>query len=167
MTWLRVHFSVALHTFGDTAEPEPGLSSFHEPAPNLFFGANAGIPGRISEFIGCSAYNGCGYTNPDTNHPINLWNDYALSKYSVLSNSIVAHEFEPPSPELSLLEVPLQNLRFVWPSGIGAFSLYSATDLTPPVTWTFVPSTPLLSKGQCSITLPIGTNARAFYRLRE
>ena len=57
----------------------------------MTFGPQAGLPGKISEFIGCYAYNGCGAFNPNTNNPLAAWNDYALSSYA---------EFNPAAPVL-------------------------------------------------------------------
>jgi hypothetical protein len=63
-----------------------GTSNF--PPYNVAFGPNAGSAGKSSEFIGCYAYNGCMFSNPGTNSAVNCWNDYALSRYSVLDPSL-------------------------------------------------------------------------------
>lgn len=54
------------------------------PVYNVTFGAGAGIAGKTNEFIGCYAYNGCAVFNLASNHPVNCWNDFALSRYAVL-----------------------------------------------------------------------------------
>lgn len=54
------------------------------PVYNVTFGTNAGLAGKTNEFIGCYAYNGCGLINVAANNPVNCWNDYALSGYTVL-----------------------------------------------------------------------------------
>ncbi len=57
------------------------------PVYNVTFGANAGLAGKTNEFIACYAYNGCSLVNVAANNPVNCWNDYALSKYSILDPS--------------------------------------------------------------------------------
>jgi len=58
---------------------------------NVLLGENAGIPGKTNEFIGCFAYNGCSYINAATNpNPEAVWNDYALSGYSLLNPNLPA-----------------------------------------------------------------------------
>ncbi|HXG47079.1 MAG TPA: autotransporter-associated beta strand repeat-containing protein [Methylomirabilota bacterium] len=53
-----------------------------------------------------------------------------------------------------------------WPAEAGWFSLYAATNLTPPVVWTRVPGVPVQSNGAWYFSLPVTTNAQTFYRLR-
>jgi autotransporter-associated beta strand protein len=56
---------------------------------NVLLGGNAGLPGKTNEFIACFAYNGCSYINAATNpNPENVWNDYALSGYSLLNPNL-------------------------------------------------------------------------------
>ena len=58
---------------------------------NVLLGENTGIPGKTNEFIACYAYNGCSYINAATNsNPQNVWNDYALSAYSVFNPNFPA-----------------------------------------------------------------------------
>jgi hypothetical protein len=58
---------------------------------NVLLGENAGIPGKTNEFIGCFAYNGCSFINAATNpNPEAVWNDYALSGYSLLNPNLPA-----------------------------------------------------------------------------
>jgi hypothetical protein len=45
-------------------------------------------------------------------------------------------------------------------------SIYFTSDLTPPVVWTLVTNTPVLSNGQWIIKLPMGTNSSGFYQLQ-
>lgn len=81
-----------------------GASDF--PPYNITFGPQAGISGVANEFIGCYAYNGCTFTNDHLVDPINVWNDYALSSYSLLDSGVVSvdniypnglYQFEPSS----------------------------------------------------------------------
>jgi hypothetical protein len=54
-----------------------------------------------------------------------------------------------------------------WPAEVGAFQLYAATNLSPPVMWTPVTNTPLLSNGQFFVPLPVSTDRTRFYRLQR
>jgi autotransporter-associated beta strand protein len=139
------------------------------PPYSVTFGANAGIAGKVSEVIGDYAYNGYDYTNLNTNNPVNVWMDYALNSYQLLSNTNQYSEFQPVSPQLALQYNPnSQGLNLSWSNNpIGSFSLLYATNLSLPVAWTPVTNLPSLSNGQWSVSLPIGTNNAGFYQLRH
>jgi hypothetical protein len=63
-----------------------GASNF--PPYTVTFGPNAGIAGKTNEYSACYGYNGCGYINASTNAPTEVWNHYALSRYSVLDPNL-------------------------------------------------------------------------------
>jgi hypothetical protein len=144
-----------------------GTSNF--PPYNVVFGANAGLAGKVSEMIGCYSYNGYSYANPNTNNPVNVWLDYALRTYTLLSRTNLFQEFQPPPPRLSLqLNSALPpSLVLGWPANIQAVSLYRTLDLTPPALWSFVGTTPTLSNNQWTVTLPVDMTTNAFYRLQQ
>ena len=54
-----------------------GASNF--PPYNVTFGAGAGVAGRTNEFIGCYAFNGCTFDNPNVNNPVTFWGNYSLT----------------------------------------------------------------------------------------
>ncbi len=59
------------------------------------------------------------------------------------------------------------NLILNWPaSGVG-LSIYTTTNLTPPVLWTSATNQPFLTNSQWQITLPPGSDATRFYRLQS
>lgn len=64
------------------------------------------------------------------------------------------------------VQVTISGNTLSWPADAGWFSLYSTTNLTPPVTWTLVPGTTTQSNGAWHFPLPIATNAQTFYRLQ-
>lgn len=58
-------------------------------------------------------------------------------------------------------------MTFNWPgSGVG-FSLYTATNLTPPVAWTPANSQPTLVSNQWQVTLPTDNSSSRYYRLES
>jgi hypothetical protein len=138
------------------------------PPYNVAIGAGAGSAGKVSEYIGGYAYNGCTDTNVDTNNPVNVWLDYALNSYSVLSRTNQYFEPSPPLPELSVQYSPTtEGLTLGWPANAGTFSLFTTPALTPPVTWTPVTTPASYSGGQWRVNLPAALVGNAFYRLEQ
>jgi hypothetical protein len=45
-------------------------------------------------------------------------------------------------------------------------SVYYATSLTPPTTWTLVTNAPAFTNDQWMVALPVGTNTSGYYRLQ-
>lgn len=86
-------------------------STTGNPVYNLAFGNSGGVAGKTNEFIGCFAYNGCIYNLQNPYNSLNAWNDFALSSYSVLNNSL-----------------PLINN--VYPDGSGLFQYANALNFT-------------------------------------
>jgi hypothetical protein len=71
------------------------------------------------------------------------------------------------SPALSIGGAPGGSTLLTWPaSGVG-FALYTATNLTAPVTWTLATNQPTLSSNQWQITLPPDSNESRYYRLQS
>jgi len=138
------------------------------PPYNVAFGTNAGIAGKVSEYIGGYAYNGCGYTNPDTNNPVNVWLDYALNSYSTLSRTNEFYETQPGSPELSVkYDSTTRSLSLLWPDNAGMFSLFTAATLTPPITWMPVTNPAVYVDGEWMVSLPVSPAGNAFYILGQ
>lgn len=139
----------------------------HFPPYNVTFGPNAGIGGKVSELIGGYAYNGYTDSNTDTNNPVNIWDDYALSSYSVLSQTNQFKPTEPDSPVLSYSFDPSSHdLMLTWPGDAGAFYVFATASLTPPITWSRITNSPTYSNGQWILTLPPTNGEGVFYRLR-
>lgn len=86
---------------------------------------------------------------------------------TVAANSSLANYASPAqaSPVLSLAPGP-GGFTASWPaSGVG-FSLYTTTNLAPPVVWSLATNAPALSNGQWQVTLPLNNGAAQFYRLQ-
>lgn len=58
------------------------------------------------------------------------------------------------------------NLNLSWPASAGDFVLQTATNLTPPVTWSNVVATITTNGGTLNINLPT-TNGQQFFRLKQ
>ena len=68
-------------------------------------------------------------------------------------------------PELTLASAP-GVLDLSWPIRSAPFKLYRALDLTPPVLWTVITNSPVLSNGILSVALPAESAQAGFYRLQ-
>lgn len=70
-------------------------------------------------------------------------------------------------PVLTLAAGGGNGALLAWPgSGVG-FTLYSTTNLVPPVVWMPVTNQPVLTSNQWQISLPFGNNNIQFYRLQS
>lgn len=59
------------------------------------------------------------------------------------------------------------NIVLQWPASAVGFTLYTATNLTPPLNWMPAPIQPVLSNNQWQTQIPADTNVSAFFRLQE
>jgi autotransporter-associated beta strand protein len=123
---------------------------------------NGGPYAVIASNVTALAYTDTGLTNGKTYY-------YVISSVSDLgegTNSAQASA-TPVAPTVLTGGLSSSNqIILSWTAnGNGAgWTLYYASDLTPPITW--IPIT-VLSNSQSSVTLPIGTNNGGFYRLQD
>ena len=130
------------------------------PVYQIYFGAGAGTPGKISEVIGCSAANGVQFDNPNPNNVVKAWGNFPL--LATPSTPI----YELASPQLlSSWDVDGKALTLSWPGDIGYFGLYQTLSLAPPSTWTATTNPAVFSNNQWMVTLST-ESLRAFYRLK-
>ncbi len=130
------------------------------PVYQIYFGPGAGSPGKISEIIGCSAANGVQYENSNPNHAVKAWANFPLL------TATATPPYELAAPQLtSRRDAAGGALKVSWPGDIGYFGLFQTTDLSPPATWAAVPTAPLYSNDQWTVSLP-ATNSRAWFQLR-
>ncbi len=87
---------------------------------------------------------------------------------NALTSSDLALNFELTATLLlpSDVQISITGNTLSWPAEAGWFSLYSTTNLTPPVTWRIVTGTASQSNGAWRFPLPFSTNAQMFYRLQ-
>jgi len=95
------------------------------------------------------------------------WNTIAAEMHqAALTSSDVGFNFEltalvslAPEPPLRITTTALS-----WPESAAFYELHSATNLTPPVTWTRVTNPPVLVNGAWTVPLP-ATEGQRFFRL--
>ena len=135
---------------------EGNTSSFYTVP---FNSSAAGVPGKISEIIGCYAWTGVTNSLVNANNPVNIWGNFGINKL------VSQTPFNVTSPQLSL--VPgAQNLTLVWTNNMGAFNLCSSPSLSSP-TWSVVTNTLYFGTNRWSVIDFIGNSAQQFYRLQQ
>jgi hypothetical protein len=68
------------------------------------------------------------------------------------------------APSLSLQGTSANPFVITWPAAASGYQLYSATNLSPPVTWSLVTTPAVQSNGTFYLTI-LPTNAGQFFRL--
>jgi len=88
---------------------------------------------------------------------------------NALNSSDLAMNFELAATVRLPVDVHLTIVgdTLSWPSDAGWFSIYSTTDLTPPVVWTPLTDTPVLVGEHWTLSLPLSTNNQRFFRLHS
>jgi hypothetical protein len=101
------------------------------------------------------------------------WNLLAVEVHQSSTNSsdlsfdlVLAGNPPPQVPALGFSS-SASSLDLTWPEWAGWCSLYSATNLNPPVVWTPLTSTPVLVSNEWRLPLPVGTNGQRFFRLQS
>lgn len=107
--------------------------------------------------------------------PTNLlagWNTLAAEIHQqTTTSSDIGFDFElsasvaAPAPAALRIAAGATALTLGWPAE-SFFALYAATSFTPPVVWTPVTNTPVLTSNEWRITLPGSTNSQRFFRLQ-
>jgi hypothetical protein len=133
------------------------------PPYDVTFGPTAGLPGTVSEVIGCYAYNGVTNIIGNSSGPVWAWADYSLN----VLDPQPTYELTPPPLQFSLTD----GLAFSWPGNIGYFGLFEASSLTSSAAWTPINALTLYSKNQWNVRLPPNpinpfNNPGYYYRLQ-
>lgn len=132
------------------------------PVYNVAFSPAAGLAGKVSEVIGCYAYNGVSIANASPNNPVLAWGNFPLATL------VPTTPYDVPPPRLLLLAGETQqSFNLGWPGDVGAFDLCCATNLASPVLWTVEGSTPVFAGNQWSVTITNASNGPRFYRLQQ
>jgi hypothetical protein len=129
------------------------------PVYQIYFGPNAGTPGKISEVICCSATSGVNYTNSNAANPVKAWVNFPL--LSLVPNT--PHQLTSPQLLASPSADP-NSLTLAWPGDIGYFGLFQTSGVFPSATWLAETNTPYYSNNQWVLTFP-ASNSAAYYRL--
>ncbi len=101
------------------------------------------------------------------------WNSLAVEVHQDRTNSSdLSFELEltgsvllPSPPELQAT-LAGSSLMLTAPAEASYFTLFSTTNLAPPVNWSPAPSPAVLSNNQWRVALPAATNGARFYRLQ-
>ncbi|MBW8864369.1 MAG: hypothetical protein JF609_05485 [Verrucomicrobia bacterium] len=67
-----------------------------------------------------------------------------------------------PKPTVAITASAGGGISVAWPNWANDWSLYSSTNLLPPVVWSPVTNSAVNTNGQISITIPIGSDTRFF-----
>jgi hypothetical protein len=135
---------------------EGGSSSYYTVP---FNSTSNGMPGKISEIIGCYAWTGVTNSLANANNPVNIWGNFGIN------NLVSQTPFNVTSPRL-LLAAGGQNLTLVWTNNMGAFNLCSSPSLSLP-TWSVVTNMPYFSANRWRVTNSINNSGQLFYRLQQ
>ena len=132
-----------------------------------FNSTSNGVPGKLSEIIGCYAWTGVTNTLANAGNPVNQWGNFGIN--NLVSQPI----FNVTSPKVAMNANPAGSsmagaVVLTWTNNQGAFNLYETPSLTPPVVWTAVTNAPFFGTNQWTVTDSVtnGTGAAGrFYRL--
>jgi hypothetical protein len=125
-----------------------------------FNSASAGVPGKLSEIIGCYAWTGVTNSKVNVNNPINCWGNFGIN------NLVTQTPFSVTSPLLQLSpNLSAGKLALIWTNNMGAFNLFSTPSLSPSI-WTLVTNTPYFATNRWSVTNSTAGMPQQFYRLQ-
>lgn len=134
---------------------EGNTSSFYEIP---FNSTSNGVPGALSEIIGCYAWTGVTNSLVNAGNPVNIWGDFGIN------NLVTRTPFDVTPPQL-LFGSSSQNVLLTWTNNMGAFNLCSSPSLSPPV-WSIVTNVPYFATNSWTVTDSI-TSTQRFYRLQQ
>jgi hypothetical protein len=120
-----------------------------------------GVPGKLSEIIGCYAWTGVTNTLADANNPVASWGNFGINTLQTQT------PFNVTAPHLSLNSNPSQQtVSLVWTNNMGAFNLLSTPSLAQPGSWTPTSIMPYFATNTWTVVASV-TNAQRFYRLAQ
>jgi hypothetical protein len=127
-----------------------------------FDSTSNGVPGKLSEIIGCYAWTGVTNTLANPTNPVNEWGNFGINK--LVSQTV----FNVTPPTVSLKSNPVgQSVALVWTNNQGAFNLYSTPNLATPAAWTAVTNIAYFDTNQWTVVDPTTNAAQRFYRLSQ
>ena len=132
-------------------------------------GQSFGTPTSLTAVVGMSrqisapaqqAYAG-------TNLSFVLWSDGGTATHEILvppTNVVFTASYVQPGIGITSIGAGMVSLR--WPQWASELTLYSTTNLVPPIFWSPVSGTPVNTNGWAILSVPI-TNTSCFYRLQS
>lgn len=127
-----------------------------------FTSASAGVPGKLSEIIGCYAWTGVAYARTNASNPVNAWGNFGINKLVTQTPLDVS----PPRLQVSRSAAD-QTLSLTWSNNMGAFNLYAAPSLSAPRSWSGVTNMPSFGGNQWIVTLPYNNLDQQYFRLQQ
>jgi len=125
-----------------------------------FNSASAGVPGKLSEIIGCYASTGVTNSKVNVNNPINCWGNFGIN------NLVTYTPFTVSPPQLQFRpNLPAKTITLSWTNNQGAFSLYSTPSLAPSA-WALVTNPPYFATNRWTVTNSTIGVPQQFYRLQ-
>jgi hypothetical protein len=124
-----------------------------------FNSTSNGVPGKLSEIIGCYAWTGVTNTLVNAGNPVNDWGNFGI-------NNLVSQTVFNVTPPQLLLSPSLaaQAISLVWTNNMGAFNLYSTPSLASP-SWSVVTYAPYFATNQWTVVDSTTNSLARFYRL--
>lgn len=98
-----------------------------------------------------------------TRSPDWVWAEWMTS---VANGGVSSYSVVNPQPPLDV-KASSGGLVLGWPASAGAFTLYTATNLTAPVVWTPAAVSAVLTNGQWQAKLPTDDSGNRFFRLQQ
>ena len=124
-----------------------------------FNSTSPGVPGKLSEIIGCYAWTGVTNLLANPNNPINTWGNFGVNTLVTQTPFTVA----PPQLQFSP-NVASQLASLGWTNNMGAFKLYATPSLAPAL-WTLVTNAPYFATNRWTVTNSTAVGRQQFYRL--
>ena len=152
--------------------PQTSQITFETVPPGLAFsfdGQLLNTPASSTAVVGMSHQISAPLRQNDmgTNYSFVLWSDGGAATHGI---------FVPPTnadftasyvrPGMNITSGGAGSLNLSWPSWASALTLYSTTNLTPPVSWSLVGGTVVSSNGLLNLSVPLA-NGSYFYRLQS
>ncbi|HVV00585.1 MAG TPA: LamG-like jellyroll fold domain-containing protein, partial [Verrucomicrobiae bacterium] len=95
--------------------------------------------------------------------------DWIRASWMTVSSNTDFQEYSAAIPQLPVLSAqPRGNgeLSVSWPASAVGFTLFTTTNLTPPVVWQPGTNQPIFTNNQWQATLPVSESGERFYRLQ-
>jgi hypothetical protein len=125
-----------------------------------FNSTSNGVPGKLSEIIGCYAWMGVTNSLVNANNPVDSWGNFGIN------NLVTQTPFNVTPPQLRFSpNMAAQAVSLVWTNNMGAFNLYSTPSLASPTVWSSVTYTPYFATNQWTVVDSTTNSQARFYRL--
>lgn len=103
------------------------------------------------------------------------WSDWMVTHnaaYFYVVSAVNGGGQSADSPEVSVTVTPVMtwaggggNLMLSWPGWASGYNVFAATNLTPPIAWTLVSTTPESNNGEFYLNISTTNTGQQFYRL--